>query len=80
MFWSSRYRDSYKGYSWLWHFVHVGLHMLLRISKDENVILRSAIEDTENNINACYLNNVKRIIITSSCISIWLLKFKLNII
>ena len=51
-------------------FVHVASPFVMKDPKDENEVLGPAIEGTENAINACYKNNVKRIIITSSCISI----------
>lgn len=51
-------------------FVHVASPNLLEDPKDENLVLGPAIEGTENAINACFKNNVKRIIITSSCLTI----------
>ena len=50
--------------------VHVASPIHFEEPKDENEVLGPAIEGTENAINACFKNNVKRIIVTSSCLTI----------
>ena len=50
--------------------VHVASPLVMKDPKDENDVLGPAINGTENVINACFKNNVKRVVVTSSCISI----------
>lgn len=50
--------------------VHVASPFVMNDPKDENDVLGPAINGTENVINACFKNNVKRVVVTSSCISI----------
>ena len=51
-------------------FIHVASPNFIVAPKDENDVLGPAIQGTENAINACFINNVKRIIVTSSCLTI----------
>ena len=50
--------------------VHVASPNLIVAPKDENEVLGPAIQGTENAINACFKNNVKRIIVTSTCLAL----------
>ena len=46
--------------------IHVATKVSVDKPKDENEVLGPAVEGTEKVINACYHNNVKRLILTSS--------------
>lgn len=49
--------------------IHVASPTTLKTPKDENDVLEPAITGTENVINACFQNNVKRIVLTSSILA-----------
>jgi nucleoside-diphosphate-sugar epimerase len=53
--------------------IHVASPVFLKEPKDEELVLGPAVTGTENVINACFKNNVKRVVVTSSslCIINW---------
>ena len=50
--------------------VHVASPFVINDPMDENDVLATVVNWTENVINSCFKNNVKRVVVTSSCISI----------
>lgn len=50
--------------------LHVASPIPPGVPKDENDIIRPAVEGTKNVIAACLRNKVKRLIFTSSCLTV----------
>jgi dihydroflavonol-4-reductase len=50
--------------------LHVASPIPPGVPKDENDIIKPAVEGTQNVINACVKNHIKRLVFTSSCLTI----------
>ena len=50
--------------------LHVASPIPPGVPKDENEIIKPAVEGTQNVINACVKNHIKRLVFTSSCLTI----------
>ena len=50
--------------------IHVASPIPPGLPKDENDLIKPAVEGTRNVINACLKNKVKRLVFTSSCLTL----------
>ena len=50
--------------------LHVASPIPPSVPKDENDLIKPAVEGTQNVINACLKNKIKRLIFTSSCLTV----------
>jgi len=50
--------------------IHVASPIPPGIPKDENELIKPAVEGTRHIINACLKNKIKRLVFTSSCLTV----------